>query len=243
MKNNSKFPTSEELSALLNGTLNEVECFEMCERIRVNEPTDDKSKGIKLFLQEHQYSHSKLINWRQNAQNNILNTKKNNSFEYNAWLKYAAALILIIVSIGIIIQFTSKSERSWKSYYRIDPGFPIYMSKHKTTRWMSEYRAGDFASAKKSIEIELKTSPLNDTLNYYYTICLFELKQLNEINMPKVHQESKYYYKYKLLLGYFYWSVNNLTLAKKHFEDLCLNNDSDIRQKAETNLQQIKLEQ
>ncbi len=228
----STLPTADELSALLDGLLSDEEATHICDRIRRYEPTDDKSSGIKLFLEEHNYNYKALIAWRKKAYNKLSTLGKSRVIGYRQWIKYAAAMVLVIVSIAIISNYAGSNNNEWKSCYKRDPGFPIYMSINKGDKWMSEYRLGDYSAAGKSLELALKSKQSNDTLNYFYAICLFELNSLNEENFPKVNAESPFYNKYQLLLAYYYWRKENIKTATLHFNQLIQVEDTAISNNA-----------
>jgi hypothetical protein len=238
---NSTFPTAEELSALLGGLLSDEEATQICERIRRFEPTDDKSRGIKLFLIEHNYNYNALIAWRKKAYSKLSLVSKSRTFRLSDWVKYAAAIVLLIVSIAVISNYSGTNNNDWKSYYKRDPGFPIYMSNSKGHTWMSEYRQGNYSAARQILEMVLRSGQNNDTLNYFYTICLFELNSLNEKNFPTVTADSPFYLKYRLLLAYYFWRNENINEATLYFNQLIQIEDTAISNNAVDALKKIRL--
>lgn len=237
----STFPTAEELSALLGGLLSDEEASRVCDRIKRFEPTDDKSSGIKLFLETHNYNYKALIAWRKKTYNKLGALGKSRRIVYSQRLWYAAALVLVIVSIAVILNYAGSGNNDWKDHYRRDPGFPIYMSTSKGDKWMSEYRQGNYSAARKTLELAFKSGQSSDTLNYFYTICLFELNALNEVNIPNVGVESPFYNKYRLLLAYYYWRNEKINTASRYFKQLIQVEDTAISNNAVSALNKIRL--
>lgn len=92
------------------------------------------------------------------------------STPWTAYLKYAAAVALLLgVAVWAFMRPTAH-ERIFAAHYTADPGLPVAMGAsddHAFHDAMVAYKLGDLAEARNAWTALLHSDPHNDTLRYY----------------------------------------------------------------------------
>lgn len=88
----------------------------------------------------------------------------------SSFLKYAAAVALLVVAAVWWLVRPAEHERLYAEYYTVDPGLPVAMSAtgdHAFQDAMVAYKLGDYHEARSKWSALLQQEPMNDTLRYY----------------------------------------------------------------------------
>jgi len=86
------------------------------------------------------------------------------------YLKYAAAIAIVLSAALWMLTRPSASERLFAEHYTADPGLPVPMSATDDPAFhdaMVAFKLGDLAEARVKWSTLLQAEPTNDTLRYY----------------------------------------------------------------------------
>lgn len=150
------------------------------------------------------------------------------------FLKYAAAVI-ILIAIGSFWFFgTSSHEKLYTQYFTPDPGLPTAMGNTEYYDFydaMVNYKRGDYKIAISKWEKIYQNKPENDTINYFLGVAhladknieksISFLKKTADVTESNFNNDAHFY------LGLAYLKINNRDLAIKYLK---LNNSEKSKE-------------
>ncbi len=101
--------------------------------------------------------------------------------KWTGWLKYAAALALLIGAALWYMNRPSANEQLFAEFHVADPGLPVPMSATSKPIFhdaMVDYKMGTYDKAIAKWQTQLADSPDNDTLRYYIASAHLEAGEL-----------------------------------------------------------------
>jgi hypothetical protein len=226
------FPDYEKLQQLLKGELPRAEAFLVCESIRNHQPVDNFSSGIKAFLEQNNYAPEALIVWRNKARSRLLKKTTEQPAISFSQIQRIAALLLIALLLGGFYYFSNPRSSGWADFYTVDPGLPVFMHTSADLKWNQLFRENKYQEALMLISKELKAKPLNDTLQYYRLVCMFETGKLNSDVAWEIPASGLYADKSTMLLAFNEWKQGNESSAMKRFNILTQSRYKQVREKA-----------
>jgi tetratricopeptide (TPR) repeat protein len=135
----------------------------------------------------------------------------------------AAAAIIVSLGVFWFASQRSPSGKLFAKHFSPDPGLPTTMGTTSNFDFydaMVNYKQGDYSTAIKKWQTQLRTKPNNDTLQYFLGVAQLAngnehkaieyLKELSENNNNSFELETAYY------LGLGYLKAGNAAEAKKY---------------------------
>lgn len=178
---------------------------------------DTSVLGLIAFMRDNNYDIESLESFVKTPQNQpkILLKSKAQPRTILLW----AAVITLFISTLLIVQNLSDSSRLPDRFNIVDPGFPVYLNSSATSAsidWMNKYKEGNFDAALELAEVQLRTHPSSDTLNYYIGMIHFQKGSFTEAqkHFTKVNSRSNSYgIRSKYYLGLIYFEEQNTDAA------------------------------
>lgn len=161
-------------------------------------------EGIKEIGEENLKAKLKLADNELDTETKIVKLKPKINIKY--WSIAASFVFLIGIGLFFYMSNSSNLNAIATKYYEKDKGLPVEMAVGKS-KWedvMNLYKSDDYTGTKIKLQKLAKENPANDTLNYFYGVVNFELKDYRQAraNLNNIKSESKYYEKaqYRLIL-------------------------------------------
>lgn len=180
MTNNQSHISTFTLDEVLDAVQNPALRPDLRERIEKSNPAADDLRGVKAFLEEHDYDFDKINDFVGEGRAFI--KKKKSSKKKLSYLGAAAAFIVIIGITSIyLLMRPSQGERLFAKFYIEEPGLPVTLtnnmkSNHKLlNESMNLYKDEQYEKALHGFDALIETDENNDTINFYTAIVHFEL--------------------------------------------------------------------
>ncbi|MFB9056764.1 tol-pal system YbgF family protein [Mariniflexile ostreae] len=227
MNHNTDIPQElfEAIERYLNGTMDAPELKDFNDYLKIDPEFATQVKDIKTILLgiEVQAFKEQL----EVFHDTIPKPQKEGLIKIRriSYSKLAAAVAVIIAISSIWFFSSSPNKRLYTTYFKPDPGLPT-TSKSSMNNFdfydaMIYYKHGDYKTAIKKWSILSDNKPNNDSINYFLGVAHLAYKKESEA-IPYLERavadstfsllKDAHYY-----LGLAYLSVDNVVLAKKHF--------------------------
>jgi tetratricopeptide (TPR) repeat protein len=178
--------------------------------------TDDEAlKGIQFFVQKHGRDYELMRNTFKSF-NELLDSKEKNTKKINlSWLKYAAALVVVL---GLSFYYFKSKSIDLTAFEYKDAGLPVLMGSEGNivfNNGMSAFKMKDYHKAYE----EFSKCENSDTVYFYQGMCAYmgedykkALYHMNEVPLQSV------FYGKSLYIN----SLSNLHLGNKEDAKLTL---------------------
>lgn len=155
----------EAIEAYLLGSMPAADCVRFEQELNT-----DAELRAEVDLQRENMLAVELGGMQQTLRSIMAQNEERASFGWGHFLKYAAAVAVLLIGALWWFSRTPLNERLYAEYHQTDPGLPVPMSATRNPEFqdaMVAYKLGHYAEATAQWSSLLKTSPGNDTLNYY----------------------------------------------------------------------------
>lgn len=233
--------TQEELEQIENyiyGKLDGIELQHFETRLSTDALFKAKVEDIKILISgiEAQALKEQLNYFHEDLHKNNIDHDLDKSKIYNInWKKLLVAAALLIAAGSIWFLNENSNERLYAKHFNPDPGLPTTMGTSDNYEFyeaMVNYKQGDYKTAITKWEALQKTTPNNDTLNYFIGVA--HLANKNEkMAIPVLEAVSKnsefafindtYYY-----LGLAYLKAENIDKAKANLQKSATENSKAL---------------
>ena len=224
-KENISAELLETIERYYNGSMAKEEQEQFEEKLRKDESFQQEVDDIKSLLLaiETQALKEKIEVFHEDLPIQMKTESSTSKVRFLHFRNIAAAVIIIAGSASFWFFNDSSNEKTYKEFFKPDPGLPTTMSTTSEYSFydaMVIYKRGDYKTAiSKWEKLEVK-SPHNDTLVYFLGVANMADKQLDKAipylvktseNKSSVFQQDANYY-----LGLAYLKKDNKTEAIRY---------------------------
>lgn len=205
---------------------------------------DEALLGLKWFMEKNNYDVNKLDQFLSNSQGDLIPSipeiPAKKSFR---WMKVAASLA-VIISIASVTYYFSTKESYYQRYAFHEPGLPVVLSTENTKKmddWMTEYKAGNYSSAKEMGDHLLLSQKDNDTIFYFLGRIHCELGNYSEgLALFEKVSNSSLFYERAYFLSALCLLETNRTLGFDRLEGITKNKVNPYSEEAKKILIELK---
>jgi tetratricopeptide (TPR) repeat protein len=228
VENNSNITQDllETIERYYTNAMPNVERQEFEKRLETDSEFKIQVEDIKLFILsiESQSFKEQLNEYHKDIPEKTHNNKSSKIMSLR-FLKYAAAVI-ILIAIGSFWFFgTSSHEKLYTQYFIPDPGLPTTMGKPENYNFydaMVNYKRGDYKIAISKWEKIHQGKPDNDTINYFLGVAHLADNNIEKsipfLKKTADNTESNFNNDAHFYLGLAYLKINNRDLAIKYLK-------------------------
>jgi TolA-binding protein len=156
-------------------------------RIAKSEPQEEALKGVKEFLEDHDFDFDQLETFLTNSEKEIERRKVEVQSERKPNKSYlvasvAAILIILGVTLSLFLLQSSPHEKRYAQYYKKAVGLPVIMSGSPSMKdskdfneSMNLYKDQQYQRALEGFQSLHENNAHNDTLNYFIGVTYLEL--------------------------------------------------------------------
>jgi tetratricopeptide (TPR) repeat protein len=212
--------------------------------LKILDSEDEALLGLKWFMEKHNYDVSKLDQFLSNSQGNpipsIPEIPAKKSF---LWLKMAASFV-VIISISSLAYYFGTNDNYYQRYAFYEPGLPVVLSSNSTKEmddWMTEYKSGNYNSAKEMGKHLLQYQKDNDTIFYFLGRIHCELGNYSEgLALFEKVSNSSLFYERAYFLSALCLLETNRTLGFDRLESIMKNKVNPYSEEAKKILIELK---
>ncbi|MBN8665966.1 MAG: tetratricopeptide repeat protein [Chitinophagales bacterium] len=156
---------------------------------RIQEETEwaEKVKEVKLLvlgIKENELkTRLQSFHKQMNTTTSIKTEAPVRSMGSRRWLAAASILLVAALATWWMVSRQDPYEKLYSTYYTPDPGLPTTMSvagNYQFDKGMVAFKSGDYKEALQIWTPISKTTPSNDTINYFLGVTQLALKQNDE---------------------------------------------------------------
>lgn len=156
---------------------------------RIQEETEwaEKVKEVKLLvlgIKENELkTRLQSFHTQMNTTTSIKTEAPVRSMGSRRWLAAASILLVAALATWWVVSHKDPYEKLYSTYYTPDPGLPTTMSvagNYQFDKGMVAFKSGDYKEALQIWTPISKTTPSNDTINYFLGVTQLALKQNDE---------------------------------------------------------------
>lgn len=166
-------------------TASEVSLFET--KIQEEPEWAEKVKEVKLLLlgikENELKTRLQTFHTQMSSTTSIKTEAPVRSMGIKRWMAAASILLIASFSTWWAVSRQSPYKKLYSAHYTPDPGLPTTMSvagNYQFDKGMVAYKAGDYKEALQIWTPMAKTTPSNDTVNYFLGVTQLALKQNDE---------------------------------------------------------------